>query len=117
MDVLLEHGHVSAQDIQKALPDPPSYSTVRALLARLVEKKLVRFRQDGARYIYSPVIEEAKVQASAVSRLLKVFFKGSRMGAVNALLNAEGEALSARELDEIERTIARLKLLHDDGKK
>lgn len=111
MDILFEHKQQSAQEIQQALPDPPAYSTVRALLARLVEKKHVRFVQDGAKYIYSPVIEETAVQASAISRLLKVFFKGSRAQAVNALLDAEGETLSKRELDEIERTIARLKSL------
>lgn len=116
MDILIEHKQQSAQEVQQALPDPPAYSTVRALLARLVEKEHVRFVQDGARYIYSPVIEESTVQASAVSRLLKVFFKGSRAKAVNALLDADGETLSKRELEEIERTIARLKSLQDSDK-
>lgn len=116
MDILIEHKHQSAQEVQQALPDPPAYSTVRALLARLVEKEHVRFVQDGARYIYSPVMDETKVQASAVSRLLKVFFKGSRAKAVNALLDAEGETLSKRELEEIERTITRLKSLQDSDK-
>lgn len=113
MDILFEHREQSAQEIQGALSDPPSYSTVRALLARLVDKNLVRFYQDGAKYIYSPVVEETTVQASAITRLLKVFFRGSRVRAVNALLDAEGEALSKRELDEIERTITRLKAVQD----
>lgn len=117
MDILFEHREQSAQDVQQALPDPPSYSTVRALLARLVEKNLVRFYQDGPKYIYSPMVEETTVQASAITRLLKVFFKGSRVGAVNALLDAEGEALSKRELEEISRTIARLKTLQNSGKR
>lgn len=116
MDILFEHREQSAQDIQQALPDPPSYSAVRALLARLVEKNLIRFYQNGPKYIYSPVVGETTVQASAISRLLKVFFRGSRVRAVNALLDAEGEALSKRELNEIERTIARLKTLQDSGK-
>lgn len=117
MDILLEHRECSAQEIQAALPDPPSYSAVRALLARLVEKDLVRFRQEGAKYIYAPVVEETAVQASAVARLLKIFFRGSRVKAVNALLDVEGEALSQRELDDIERTIQRLKARRSDDLK
>ena len=87
MDILYEHQACSAQDIQHALPDPPSYSAVRALLARLVEKDLVQFRQEGAKYIYSPKVAEAKAQQSALSRLLKTFFKGSPAQALNAWLD------------------------------
>lgn len=109
MDVLFEHRECSAQDIQKALPDPPSYSTVRALLARLLEKGQVQFRQEGARYIYFAAIGQQKAQSSAVMRLLKTFFKGSRINAVNALLDADGEGLTAVEIEELERRIQRLK--------
>lgn len=109
MDVLFEHRECSAQDIRKALPDPPSYSTVRALLARLLEKGQVQFRQEGARYIYFAAIGQQKAQSSAVMRLLKTFFKGSRINAVNALLDADGEGLTAVEIEELERRIQRLK--------
>ncbi len=114
MDILYEHRECSAQDILKALPDPPSYSTVRALMARLLGKELVHFRQDGAKYIYFPAVEQTKVQESAIARLLKIFFRGSRAKAVNALLDAEGESLSKRELEEIERKIQRLKSVQDN---
>ena len=109
MDILIEHQTCSAGDIQKALPDPPSYSAVRALLARLVEKGVVQFTQQGAKYVYSPKIKTEKAQQSAVARLLKTFFKGSRLNAVNALLDAEGEALDAWEIEKLERKIADLK--------
>lgn len=109
MDVLFEHRECSAQDIQRALPNPPSYSTVRALLARLLEKGQVQFRQDGAKYIYFAAMEQQKAQSSAVTRLLKTFFKGSRINAMNALLDADGENLTAVEIDELERRIQRLK--------
>ena len=56
MDALFERGELSAQDVRSAIPDPPSYSAVRALIAKLVEKKLVAYREDGPRYIYFPVV-------------------------------------------------------------
>lgn len=109
MDVLFEHHECSAQDIQKALPDPPSYSTVRALLARLLDKGQVQFRQEGAKYIYFAAMEQRKAQSSAVMRLLKTFFKGSRVNAVSALLDADGENLTKIEIAELERKLQRLK--------
>lgn len=109
MDILYEKGEQSAQDIQRALPDPPSYSAVRALIARLVERNVVRFRNEGGKYIYSPAAAQVTVQESAVQRLVKTFFRGSRIKAVNALLDMEGEKMSALEIAELERTIARVK--------
>ena len=38
MDIVYQHGRVSVADVLKYLPDPPSYSTVRALLRILEEK-------------------------------------------------------------------------------
>jgi BlaI family penicillinase repressor len=109
MDILYEKGEQSAQDIQRALPDPPSYSGVRALIARLVDKGVVQFRTEGAKYIYAPAVAQAKVQESAVRRLVKTFFRGSRVKAVSALLDLEGETMSDLEIAELERTIARVK--------
>lgn len=109
MDILYEKGEQSAHEVRKALPDPPSYSAVRALIARLVEKKIVQFRSEGAKYIYSPAAAQENVQESAVRRLVKTFFRGSRINAVNALLDVEGDKLSDLEIAELERTIARVK--------
>lgn len=109
MEILYEHQACSAQDIQDHLPDPPSYSAVRALLARLVEKDVVQYRQEGARYIYFPKVAEKKAQQSALSRLLKTFFKGSPAQAASALLDMDADAMTAREIEELERKIKQLK--------
>ena len=109
MDVLHERHPQSAKDILDNLPDPPTYSTVRALLARLVEKNIVSFIQEGTKYLYQPVQNNQQVQSSAVARLIKIFFKGSKLKAVTALLDADGEKMDAQEIAELERKIARLK--------
>ena len=114
MDILIEHQECSANLIQQKLPDPPSYSAVRALLARLVEKGVVEFRQDGAKYIYFPKAEQQSMQQSAIARLLKTFFKGSRFNAVNALLDVEDSPLEQWEIEKLERRIQQLKQKNGD---
>lgn len=105
MDALFEAGELSAQDVRSAIPDAPSYSAVRALLAKLVEKKIVDFREDGPRYIYFPVVAQEEARTSALQKLLKTFFGGSTAAAVNALLGMNKEKLSADEVAQLQQAI------------
>lgn len=107
MDVVFEAGEASARDIHAALPDPPSYSSVRAQLAIMVEKGHITFRQDGARYIYAPAQPVSNARNSALQRLVKTFFGGSTAQAVNALLGLQAEELNAEELEELEALVRR----------
>ena len=109
MDVLYAHQECSAKDVQNAIEDAPSYSAVRALITRLVDKDIVKFRVEGKKHLYSPKIGEKKAQNSAIKRLLTTFFKGSRAKAVTALLDVESSDISSLEIEEIERSIRRLK--------
>lgn len=105
MDALFESGELSAQDVRAAIPDAPGYSAVRALLAKLVEKKIVDFREDGPRYIYFPVVAQEEARTSALQKMLKTFFGGSTAAAVNALLGMNKEKLSAEEIDQLQQAI------------
>jgi BlaI family transcriptional regulator, penicillinase repressor len=106
MNVIFALGdHASAEDIRAELSDPPSYSAVRAMLAKLEHKGYVRHREEGFRYIYSPTTPRATARRSALQELVKVFFRGSPGETAAALLKNENwsddelAALSA----EIER--------------
>lgn len=114
MDILYELNEASAHDVQRKLPDPPSYSAVRALIARLLEKGIVEFRSEGAKYVYYPVVAQKKASESAIRRIIKTFFKGSPAKAMSALLDLEGSELSAQEIEALERDIARIKSLKKD---
>lgn len=105
MDALFEAGELSAQDVRAAIPDAPGYSAVRALLAKLVEKKIVDFREDGPRYIYFPVVAQEEARTSALQKMLKTFFGGSTAAAVNALLGMNKEKLSADEINQLQQAI------------
>lgn len=111
MDILYELNEASAHEVLERLPDPPSYSAVRALIARLLEKEIVGYRSEGAKHIYFPVVEQKQASESAIRRIIKTFFKGSPAKAVSALLDMEADAMSAREIEELERNIARIKAL------
>ena len=50
MDVVYELGEVTGKEVQQNLPDPPSYSAVRAVLTRLVDSGHLQYREDGPRY-------------------------------------------------------------------
>jgi BlaI family transcriptional regulator, penicillinase repressor len=108
MDALHELGdEASAEDIRQKLPDPPSYSAVRAMLVKLEAKGAIRHREEGLRYVFSPTTRRSAVRRSAVERLVRVFFGGSTGEAVNALLDAEKWAPD--ELEEMSKRIERLK--------
>jgi len=47
MDIIYRQGETSARDIWMALPDSPSYGTVRKLLQILVGKGHLRQRPEG----------------------------------------------------------------------
>lgn len=79
----------TAEDIRAQLSDPPSYSTVRAMLVKLETKGFVRHREEGLRYVYTPTKSRASAQRSALQRIVRIFFGGSPGQTVTALLKQE----------------------------
>lgn len=104
MDVLYALGDAAtAEEIREKLSDPPSYSAVRAMLAKLEAKGVIRHRTEGLRYVYSPVTSRTAAQKKAVNNLMKVFFEGSATQAITALLKQE--SWSDDELDALRKEI------------
>ena len=104
MDVLYALGDTAtAEDIRARLTDPPTYSAVRAMLAKLEAKGVIRHRAEGLRYVYSPVTSKTAAQKRAVSQLMRVFFEGSPVQAAAALLKQE--SWSDEELDALRKEI------------
>jgi predicted transcriptional regulator len=107
MDVIYRLGEASAQDVLERLPDPPSYSAVRALLRVLVDKGHVKHREDGTRYVYAPVVSREQARRNALKQMVGTFFDGSAAQAAAALLNLKDADLSDEELDRLEALIER----------
>ena len=93
--------------VRAGMPDPPSYSAVRALLRILVDKNHLQHRADGPRYIYSPTLARQKARARALAQVVDTFFDGSAEKAVAALLGGEGARLTGEQIDRIAEMIAK----------
>jgi predicted transcriptional regulator len=105
VDILYTQGRATAAEVQAALPDPPSYSAVRAMLRILEDKGHVRHEQDGPRYVYLPTVARDNAKRSALRHMLQTFFDGSAEQAISALLDDSSTRLSDRELDRLARMI------------
>ena len=105
MDVVYRLGKVSVSDVLERLPDPPSYSAVRALMRILEEKGHLKHEQEGPRYLYLPTVPADAAQQSALSHLVRTFFGGSTEAAVAALLELPENGLSENELTRLSRLI------------
>jgi BlaI family penicillinase repressor len=87
MDVIYARGQATAAEVTAALPDPPSYSAVRALLRILEQKGHLRHQEDGPRYVFLPTVSRDRARKSALRNLVKTFFDGSPAQAAAALLD------------------------------
>ena len=105
MDVIYQRGAATAAEVADAIPEPPSYSAVRALLRILEEKGYLRHEQQGIRYVFLPTVRRASARRSALKGLVRTFFDGSVEETVAALLGQE--KLSAEELDRLAELIDR----------
>jgi len=109
MDIIYTRGEASAFDVQAALPDPPSYSSVRTLLSILERKGFLKHTERGQRYFYLPTETREKVRPSALKRVVETFFDGSLASAVAALVDDAGGKLPAEELERLETIIRKAK--------
>lgn len=100
-------GQASAEDIRERMAEPPSYSAVRALLAKMEAKGVVRHHAEGLRYIYTPTVARTAARKSALKRLVSVFFGGDATEAVSALIR--DEKWTEAELDGMMREIEKVK--------
>ena len=108
LDVLVaSDGHASVEDIRGRLTDPPGYSAVRAMLAKLEAKGYIRHREEGLRYVYAPVASRSTARRDALRRIVQKFFRGSPGETAAALLRQE--SWTEGELDTLSSEIERVR--------
>ena len=96
-------GRASAEEIRQGLTDPPTYSAVRAMLAKLEAKGYIQHAEEGLKYVYSPTESQRSARRRALGQLVEVFFGGSPGQTVAALLKQE--KWTNEELDELHAEI------------
>lgn len=109
MDVVFRLGRASVSQVQSELPDPPSYSAVRAMLGFLEDKGYLRHEQDGLKYLYLPTGNRNKARASALRHLVKTFFAGSAADAAAALMDLPDSGIPEKERQMLLQAIQKSK--------
>ena len=115
MDILYRLGSATAAEIRENLPEPPSYSTVRALLRILEDKGHLRHQYDGPRYVFTPVVSRPAAQKSALRQMVRTFFDGSATQAVAALLDMSARDLTDEELEKLGKLVEQAKGESEEG--
>lgn len=105
MDIIYREGRATVAEVLDGLPDPPSYSAVRAMLRVLEEKGHVKHEQEGPRYVYSPTVSRDRARRSALKRMIETFFDDSPEEAVAALLDMSAAELTDEEFERLSRLI------------
>jgi predicted transcriptional regulator len=106
MEVLWQRGRATVADVVEVLPPPPlAYSTVLTTLRTLEQKGYIDHEEEGRAYVYRPLVARNEAAKSAMNHLLGRFF-GNSPGALAVTL-LDDTRLSAEDVAEIERTLAR----------
>ncbi len=109
MDIVYEMSEVSAKDVEAKLPNAPSYSAIRAMMAKLEKKGFLQHREQNLKYIYFPTVDHQQAQENAINRLLRTFFDGSASQAMSAMLDLSIEEVSETELESLKSLIDQAK--------
>lgn len=109
MDILYREGKATSMEVHERLPDPPSYSAVRATLRILEEKGHVRHLEEGPRYVFLPQVPRDRAKKNALRHLLDTFFEGSVEQAVAALLDTNSTKLKPEELERLSKLVEQAK--------
>ena len=105
MEAIYLLGEAGVAQVRENLPDPPSYSAVRALLGILVDKGHLTFRRSGLRYVYRPIHPRGKAGRTALQRLVNTFYDGSPVNAAAALLELSAGELTPQEIERLSNLI------------
>lgn len=105
VEVVYQLAEASVSEVLNQLADPPSYSSVRAMLGLLVDKNVLKYRRQGKRYFYRPALAKEKASRSAMQNLLTTFFGGQATDAMVALLDLSAADMSDEDFERIKRLV------------
>ncbi|MEO8619965.1 MAG: BlaI/MecI/CopY family transcriptional regulator [bacterium] len=107
MDILHRRSEATVAEIMAELPDPPTYSAVRSVLRILGEKNLIRYKEDGPRYVYFPAQDTEAARDDVLAHVVRTYFAGSPEQAVTALLRMSDVDMKDDDITRLRDTIRR----------
>lgn len=105
MDILHRRAEATVAEIMAELPDPPTYSAVRSVLRILGEKNLIRYKEDGPRYVYYPAQDSEEARDDVLAHVVRTYFAGSPEQAVTALLRMSDVDMKADDIQRLRDSI------------
>jgi predicted transcriptional regulator len=110
MDIIYELKEATGAQVHQKIPNPPSYSAIRALLRVLEEKGHLSHKKDGPRYVFYPNVSKEEARKKILKHVKKTFFDGSTEKVVAALLDISEENLSEEDYKRIYELIEKAKI-------
>ncbi len=106
MRVLWARRSASASEVHGALLEERglAITTIKTMLRKMEDRRLVVHRADGRRFIYRACVTESDVREGLVGTLVQRVFGGDTAALVNHLVDA-GE-IDVDELDELRARLA-----------
>lgn len=110
LKILWDRAEATVREVHEEMSRhaPIVQNTVQAFLRTMEEKGLVRHRQEGRSFIYSPVNPRDQTNQRLVGRLLQRAFDGAVDQLVQSALSLKQP--TARELDNLEALLAQVRL-------
>jgi predicted transcriptional regulator len=105
MDSIYARGQATVAEVLEDLPDPPTYSAIRAMLGKLERKGYLTHEEQGHRYVYIPTLAHKHASQTALERTVQTFFEGSATKAMAALLDLDALHISDDEIDRMAELI------------
>ena len=84
----------------------PGYTTVLKTLQKMEAKGVVAHQEEGRRYAYSSRVDRSEIAQRRLTTIVDRMFRGNRVSFAQYFI--ESSELSADELGELKRLIARL---------
>jgi len=114
MQLVWEHGPVTAETVREKLSRKLKESTVRTVLRRLEDKTYVTHTVDGRNYVYTAAEPRARVAAKAVQRIVDWFCDGSVEEVLVGMV--DNAMLDQRQLQALADQIAKAKKDKSSGR-
>jgi predicted transcriptional regulator len=105
MEILYRLGEASVAETLEAIEDPPGYSAVRTMLRLLEEKGVIRHKQVGKKYVFTPIEKKETARRSALRTMVETFFNNSIEETISSLLEVEPGHLTEEDLDRLSNLI------------
>ena len=109
MDIIYRLGEATAHEVHEKMPNPPSYSAVRAALRVLEQKGHVRHQYRGPRYVFKPTVSRDKARKAVLKQVVQTFFEGSTSQVVNTLLDISESTIPDDDLDRLSELIEKVR--------